>query len=78
MLFTVICTSPRSKVTTSYKSHKFLYESGVDQKSRAHTNNSFTALWILFGTARVSRYQKKHSSTPTIKSDIYLYKNYNS
>ena len=26
-----------------------------------HTHNHFTALWILSGTTRVSRYQKKHS-----------------
>jgi len=26
-----------------------------------HTDNCFTALWILTGTTRVSRYQKKHS-----------------
>jgi len=30
-----------------------------------HTHNRFTALWILSGTTRVSRYQKKHSPTPT-------------
>jgi len=31
----------------------------------AHTHNRFTALWILSGTTRVSRYQKKHSPTHT-------------
>jgi len=30
-----------------------------------HTHNHFTALWILSGTTRVSRYQKKHSPTHT-------------
>jgi len=30
-----------------------------------HTHNRFTALWILSGTTRVSRYQKKHSPTHT-------------
>jgi len=29
------------------------------------THNRFTALWILSGTTRVSRYQKKHSPTHT-------------
>jgi len=28
-----------------------------------YTHNHFTALWILSGTTRVSRYQKKHSPT---------------
>ena len=28
-----------------------------------HTHKRFTALWILSGTTRVSRYQKKHSPT---------------
>jgi len=31
-----------------------------------HTHNSFTALWELSGTTRVSRYQKKHSPTTLI------------
>jgi len=30
-----------------------------------HTHNHFTAVWILSGTTRVSRYQKKHSPTHT-------------
>jgi len=30
-----------------------------------HTHNRFTVLWILSRTARVSRYQKKHSPTHT-------------
>jgi len=29
--------------------------------------NHFTALWILFGTTRVSWYQKKHSPTHTYR-----------
>jgi len=32
-------------------------------KTHTHTHNRFTALWILSGTTRVSRYQKKHSPT---------------
>jgi len=32
-----------------------------------HTNNHFTALWILSGTTQVSRYQKKHSPTHTYR-----------
>jgi len=36
--------------------------------SCTHTHNRFTALWILIGTTRVSRYQKKHSPTPTALS----------
>ena len=31
----------------------------------AVVHNRFTALWILFGTTRVSQYQKKHSPTHT-------------
>ena len=31
------------------------------------THNRFTALWILSGTTRVSRYQKKHSPTHTYR-----------
>jgi len=30
-----------------------------------HTQKRFTALWILSGTTRVSRYQKRHSPTHT-------------
>ena len=30
-----------------------------------HTHNRYTALWILSGTTRVRRYQKKHSLTHT-------------
>jgi len=33
--------------------------------THAHTHNHFMALWILSGTTRVSRYQKKHSPTHT-------------
>jgi len=33
--------------------------------TRTHVHNRFTALWILSGTSRVSRYQKKHSPTYT-------------
>jgi len=32
-----------------------------------HTHNPFTALWILSGTTRVSRYRKKHSPTRTLR-----------
>jgi len=32
-----------------------------------HTHNRFTALWILSGTTRVSRYQNKHSPTHTYR-----------
>jgi len=32
-----------------------------------HTNNHFTALWILSKTSWVSRYQKKHSPTHTYR-----------
>ena len=32
---------------------------------QAHTHNRFTAFWILSGTTRVSRYQKKHSPSHT-------------
>jgi len=38
-----------------------------------HTHNRFTALWILSGTTRVSRYQKKHSSTHLSWSSITPY-----
>ena len=31
----------------------------------SHTHSHFTALWILSGTTRVSRYQKKHSPNHT-------------
>jgi len=35
-------------------------------RTQTHTHtNHFTALWILSGTTRVSRYQKKHSPTHT-------------
>jgi len=33
--------------------------------THTHTHNRFMALWILSGTIRVSRYQKKHSPTHT-------------
>jgi len=33
--------------------------------THTHTWNRFTVLWILSGTTRVSRYQKKHSPTHT-------------
>jgi len=33
--------------------------------THTHTHNHFTALWILSGTTRVSRYQKKHSPIRT-------------
>jgi len=32
----------------------------VLENAGTHTHNCFTALWILSGTSRVSRYQKKH------------------
>jgi len=35
--------------------------------TQQHTHNHFTALWILSGTTRVSRYQKKHSPTYTYR-----------
>ena len=35
--------------------------------THTHTHNRFTALWILSGTTRVSRYQKKHSPTHTYR-----------
>jgi len=44
----------------------YLYFATRKQK-HTHTHNCFTALWILFGTTRVSRYQKKHSSTHTYR-----------
>jgi len=34
--------------------------------THTHTYSRFTALWILSGTTRMSRYQKKHSPTHTI------------
>jgi len=36
------------------------------QHHNTHTHNRFMALWILSGTIRVSRYQKKHSPTHNI------------
>jgi len=44
--------------------HKMNKEDATDHK-RSH--NCFTALWILSGTTRVSRYQKKHSPTHTYR-----------
>jgi len=35
-------------------------------------SNRFTALWILSGTTRVSRYQKKHSPTHLVINHPYL------
>jgi len=35
--------------------------------NRDTTHNCFTALWILSGTTRMSRYQKKHSPTHTYR-----------
>jgi len=35
--------------------------------THTHTHNRFTALWILSGTTRLSRYQKKHLSTHTYR-----------
>jgi len=32
-----------------------------------HTHNHFMALWVLSGTTRMSRYQKKHSLTHTYR-----------
>jgi len=37
----------------------------ITTHTHTHTHNRFTALWILSGTTRVSRYQKKHSPTHT-------------
>ena len=37
-----------------------------------HTQNRFTYLWILSGTTRVSRYQKKHSPTHTFCGQSFL------
>ena len=33
--------------------------------THTHTHNRFTALWNLYGTTRMSRYQNKHSPTHT-------------
>ena len=38
-------------------------QSHAHTRTHTHTHNHFTALWILSGTSRVSRYQKKHSPT---------------
>jgi len=43
-----------------------LYSSSSScDNTHTHTHNHFTALWILSGKTRVSRYQKKHSRTHT-------------
>jgi len=48
----------------------------TDNYEHTHTQNCFTALWILFGTTWVSRYQKKHSPTHTHRGhQISLYMN---
>jgi len=42
------------------------HEPTEEEKEHTHkTHNRFTALWILSAITRVSRYQKKHSSTRT-------------
>jgi len=38
---------------------------GLGQNIVSHTHNCFMAVWVLCGTTRVSRYQKKHSPTYT-------------
>ena len=43
--------------TQSYNMHLITYH------THTHTHNCFTAPWILSGTTRVSRYQKKYSPT---------------
>jgi len=40
--------------------------STMSERSHTHTHNHLTNLWILSGTSRVSRYQKKHSLTTLI------------
>jgi len=40
-----------------------MHENAPLLDSKTHTQ-PFTAVWILFGTTRVSRYQKKHSPNP--------------
>jgi len=46
-----------------------LYDSLTHARTHActhtHTHNRFTALWNLFVTTQVGRYQKKHSPTHT-------------
>ena len=44
---------------------KHKYPIGQSDCLLIRTHNCFTALWILSGTTRVSRYQKKHSPTHT-------------
>jgi len=57
-----------------FKSHDFfvwfLSKKSFDlnhTQTHRHTKNHFTALWILSGTNRMSRYQKKHSPTHTYR-----------
>jgi len=54
-----ICMSPLNQM---------LYQQQAITAHNTHnTHNRFTALWILFGTTRVSWYQKKHSPTHTYR-----------
>ena len=46
--------------------------SGPNYKQSKHTHNCFIALWILSGTTRVSRYQKKYSPTHTHRGHQYF------
>jgi len=51
------------------------FNASFDLHIHTYTHNHFTALWILSGTTRVSRYQKKHSLTHTYhghQSLLYL------
>jgi len=45
--------------------NKLLRDKVERYHTHTHTHNRFTALWILSGTIRVSRYQKYHSPTHT-------------
>jgi len=57
----VIISGERQKVTQK----AVRWPSGISARSRHTQHNHFMALWILSGTTRVSRYQKKHSPTHT-------------
>ena len=45
--------------------HSLLNRTIKQKRTSKHTHNHFMALWMLSGTTRVSRYQKKHSLTHT-------------
>ena len=46
---------------------QYMHSAHTHKHKHLHIHNHFTALWILSGTTRLSRHQKKHSPTHTYR-----------